>query len=162
MGPRPGQSGPAAKQTTAVNHGRLWAQAVHHRAMATAAPTGECDDRPVTQETTDWLRQCLARDRTRLLNTARDAAGTPGGRVATRLAMDQVSGIASTLKVIDIAEKALGDADDPRFSQIIAWLAYARSTAPGYLDTWAPEDVDLVAELKAYDDLEHLDDEPDR
>jgi len=76
--------------------------------------------------------------------------------------MDQVSGIASTLKVIDIAEKALADADDPRFSQIIAWLAYARSTAPGCLDTWAPEEVDLVAELKAYDDLEDLDDEPDR
>jgi hypothetical protein len=69
--------------------------------MATAAPTGECDDRPVTQEMTGWLRQCLDRDRNRLLNTARDAAGTPGGSVVTRLAMDQVSGIASTLKVID-------------------------------------------------------------
>jgi hypothetical protein len=46
--------------------------------MAIAAPTGECDDRPVTQEMTGWLRQCLDRDRNRLLNTARDAAGTPG------------------------------------------------------------------------------------
>jgi hypothetical protein len=150
------------KQTTALNNGRRWAQA-RHRAMAIAAPTGECDDRPVTEEAIDWLRQCLDRDRTRLLNTARDAAGTPGGSVVTRLAMDQVSGIASALKVIDIAEKALADGDDARFSQIIAWLAYARSTAPGYLDTWAPEEVDLVAELKAYDDLKDLDDdEPDR
>jgi hypothetical protein len=108
---------------------------------------------------TDWLRQCFDRDRTRLLDTARTAAGTPGGSVVTRLAMDQVSGITSALKVIDVAEQALAEGDDPRFGQIIAWLAYARSTAPGYLDTWAPDEVDLVAELKAYDDLE---DDPGR
>jgi hypothetical protein len=55
---------------------------------------------------TGWLRQCLEGDRTRLLNSARDAAGTPGWRMATRLAMDQVSGIISTLKIIDLAEDA--------------------------------------------------------
>jgi hypothetical protein len=108
----------------------------------------------VTPEMTGCLRQCLERDRTRLLDTARDAAGTPGGRVVTRLAMDQVSAIASALTVIDIAEQAPADGGDARFRQIIAWLDDARSTAPGYLDTWAPEKNDLMAELQAYDDLD--------
>jgi hypothetical protein len=40
----------------------------------------------------------------------------------------------------------------------LPWLAYLRSAAPGYLDTCAPEEVDLVAELPSYD----LDDELDR
>jgi hypothetical protein len=55
---------------------------------------------------TGWLRHRLDRDRTRLPNSARDAAGTPGWRMATRLAMDQVSGIILTLKIIDIDEDA--------------------------------------------------------
>ncbi|WP_203708509.1 hypothetical protein [Asanoa iriomotensis] len=127
--------------------------------MAIAAASGGCDDRPVTEEMTGWLRQCFDHDRTRLLDTARDAAGTPGGSVVARLAMDQVSGIASASKVVDLAEQVLAEGGDPRFGQVIAWLAYARSTAPGYLDTWAPDEVDLVAELKGYDDLDDLDDE---
>jgi hypothetical protein len=108
-----------------------------------------------TQEMTDWLSACLGRDKTRLLDTARDAAGSPGGSAVTRLAMDQVSGILSQLKVIEIASKALAEGGDPRFGQILAWLAYARQTAPGYLDTWAPDEVDLVASFGDYD----LDDE---
>ncbi|MEV4706790.1 hypothetical protein [Actinoplanes sp. NPDC049316] len=113
----------------------------------------------MTHEMTGWLRQCFERDRTRLLGTARDAAGTPGGSVVTRLAMDQVSGIASALKVVDLAEQALAEGGDPRFGQVIAWLAYARSTAPGYMDTWAPDEVDLVAELRRYDEIDDLDDQ---
>ena len=112
----------------------------------------------MTQEMPGWLRQCFDRDRTRLLDTGRDAAGTPEGSVVTRLAMDQVSGIASAAKVVDLAEQALAEGGDPRFGQVIAWLAYARSTAPGYLGTWAPDEVDLVAELKGYDEIDDLDD----
>lgn len=90
-------------------------------------------DRPVTSETIGWLRRRLDRDRSRPLETTRDAAGTPDGSVVARLAVDQVPDIASMLKVIDIDEQALADGDDPRFVQIIAWLAHTRSTAP---DIW--------------------------
>ncbi|MEU8001562.1 hypothetical protein AB0B66_10415 [Catellatospora sp. NPDC049111] len=106
----------------------------------------------MTQERLDWLRDCLRRDRDRLLDTAREAAGTPAGRVVCRLAMDQVADVGSKLKILDIVEQAPGD--DPRFEQIIAWLAYSRNTAPGYLDTWAPDEVDLVAQIKLLDELD--------
>ncbi|MEV0453766.1 hypothetical protein [Catellatospora methionotrophica] len=102
----------------------------------------------MAQETIAWLRELLDRDSGRLLNTARDAAGTPGGRVVTRLAMDQVVGIQSMRKILDIAEAA---GDDPRLGQVVAWLAYARSSAPGYLDTWAPDEIDLVELVKLHD-----------
>lgn len=117
---------------------------------------------------TDWLLACLDRDMTRLLDTAREAAGTTTGKVVTRLAMDQVSTIQSHRKIIEIAGKALSEGGDPRFGQIVAWLAYDRQTAHGYLDTWAPDEVDLVATLADYhdDDLDDqdldLDDGPRR
>lgn len=99
----------------------------NRRGTDIAAQTADCNDEPVTLEMADWLRACLDRDKARLLDTARSAAGTsPSGSVVTRLAMDQVAQISSQLKVIDIAEKALTDGDDPRFREIIAWLANAR------------------------------------
>lgn len=114
----------------------------------------------MTQETIDWLRQRRNQDLHRLHGIAAEAAGTPGGMEITRLAMDQVTDIISTRKILDIAEKALAEGEDPRFAQIVAWLAYARSSAPGYLDTWAPDEVDLVGELRLLDQLE-LDDPQD-
>jgi hypothetical protein len=73
--------------------------------------------------------------------------------------MDQVAATQSQLKIIEIADKALSEGGDLRFAQVIAWLAHARSAAPGYLDTWAPDEIDLVASLSLYDDLD--DDERD-
>jgi len=61
-----------------------------------------------------------------------------------------VSSIQSQLKVIEIAGKALAEGGDSRFGQILAWLAYARETAPGYLSTWAPDEIDLIAGLGDY------------
>lgn len=124
-----------------------------------AVHSADCDDGPVTtQEMTDWLSDRLDRDMARLLGTARDAADTPAGMVVTRLAMDQVSGIQSQRKIVEIAGKALAEDGDPRFGQILAWLAYARQTAPGYLETWAPDEIDLIAGLHDY----NLDDESGR
>jgi hypothetical protein len=43
----------------------------------------------------------------------------------------------------------------PTKLRILHWFAYARSSAPGYMETWAPEEIDLIATLGDYEDDEH-------
>jgi hypothetical protein len=104
-------------------------------------PAAENEGPVTSAEMTDWLSACLERDKARLLDTAREAAGTPGGSVTTRLAMEQVSGIQSQLKVIEIASKALTDGGDPRFGQILAWLAFARADRARLPSDLGPDEI---------------------
>jgi hypothetical protein len=112
-----------------------------------AIVTGKCDHEAMAEDMTAWLESVLDRNRERLLATARTTAGTESGRLATRLAMDQVSDIQSQLKIIEIARDALAKEHDARFTEILRWLAYAHSATPGYMETWAPEEVDILTML---------------
>ncbi|RKR86625.1 hypothetical protein BDK92_0868 [Micromonospora pisi] len=66
--------------------------------------------------------------------------------------MDHVFNSQSQLKIVEIVSKGLSEGGNPWLAQIVAWLACARSNSTGHLDTWGPDELDLVATLGYYED----------
>jgi hypothetical protein len=102
---------------------------------------------------TTWLRERLEADSIRLTTLASERAGTgrPEDRVIVRIAMDQVSMIGAQTRVIEIAEQAIANGMAvQQFEEALKWMAYQRQ-GEGYLDTWAPDGVDLVATLRDFE-----------
>jgi hypothetical protein len=107
----------------------------------------------MTDDLTIWLRERLAADSIRLTTLASERAGTgrPDDRVIVRIAMDQVSMIGTQTRIIEIAEQAIVDGiAAQQFEQTLKWMAYQRQ-GEGYMDTWAPDGVDLVATLRDFE-----------
>lgn len=110
----------------------------------------------MTDDLTRWLGARLEADSLRLTTLASERAGTgrPDDRVIVRIAMDQVSMIGAQTRVIEIASEAIASGVAvEKFEQALKWMAYQRQ-GEGYLDTWAPDGVDLVATLRDFEDGE--------
>ncbi|BCY10990.1 hypothetical protein [Actinoplanes sp. L3-i22] len=107
----------------------------------------------MTDHMITWLRDSLTADSIRLTALASGRAGTgrSDDRLIVRIAMDQAATIAAQMKVIEIAEQAIAnEVAVSQFQQAMRWMAYQRQ-GEGYLETWAPDGVDLVAMLADFD-----------